>query len=114
MKKSRSGPSGRTKSRQERLAAGEQVKSAVDIVLAVAEAVRVAGEVPSGMVYAMLVGQVSITSFESVIALLASQRIAIRTFACSSGVRSLARLVSFVGLGFVLTSRACRIAMGEA
>jgi hypothetical protein len=41
--------------------------AAVKVVLAVAEAIREAGEVPSGTLYAVLCGQMSIHTYETVV-----------------------------------------------
>lgn len=48
----------------------EQVASAIAVVQTIAEAVRVAGKIPSGHLYAMIMDKVSIQAFESAVALL--------------------------------------------
>lgn len=45
----------------------EQVKAAFTMVAAVAEAIREAGEIPSGTLYAVLCSKVDITGYEAII-----------------------------------------------
>jgi len=45
----------------------EQVKAALAVTLAVAEAIREAKEIPSGTLYSMLIGRVDITGYEAMI-----------------------------------------------
>ena len=44
-----------------------QIKAALAMTFAVAEAIREAGEIPSGTLYAMLMGKVDIQGYESMI-----------------------------------------------
>lgn len=44
-----------------------QLKAALAITLAVAEAIREAKEIPSGTLYAMLVGKVDLQGYEAII-----------------------------------------------
>ena len=44
--------------------------SEIEVLLAVCEAIRVAGEIPSGTLYAMLIGVVTIEAFETCLAIL--------------------------------------------
>jgi|SRR6185369_438684 len=45
----------------------QQVASAMQITLAVAEAIRKAGRIPSGHLYAMLIGKVDIDGYQAMI-----------------------------------------------
>ena len=44
-----------------------QVKAALAVTMAVAETIREAGEVPSGTVYAALIGRVSLEGYQSML-----------------------------------------------
>ena len=45
----------------------QQVAAAMQITLAVAEAIRTAGRIPSGHLYAMLIGKVDIDGYQALI-----------------------------------------------
>ena len=57
----------------------EQVGPALDAVLAVGEAVREAGEVPAGTLYAALCGRMDLGSFEGLVKVLQGARLVERT-----------------------------------
>jgi hypothetical protein len=48
----------------------ETVNSAVNVVLAVSEAIRELGRVPSGQLYAHLCGKFSLSQYESILSIL--------------------------------------------
>jgi hypothetical protein len=47
----------------------EQLKAGLNIVLAVTEAIREAGEIPAGTLYAVLVGKVDIQGFDKIVSI---------------------------------------------
>lgn len=47
----------------------EQLKAGLSIVLAVTEAIREAGEIPAGTLYAVLLGQVDLQGFEKIVSI---------------------------------------------
>jgi hypothetical protein len=49
-----------------------QVKAALDVTLALADAIRELGAIPSGKLYVLVMGMMSIESYEKAIALLTS------------------------------------------
>jgi len=48
----------------------EQIKSALNLTFAVTEAIREAGEIPSGTLYVLLCGKLDITAYNSMIEML--------------------------------------------
>jgi len=53
----------------------EQLRAAVNTAAAVAEAIRTAGEIPAGHLYAVLCGSLSAGTFDSLIALLGQAKL---------------------------------------
>lgn len=57
----------------------EQVHAGMKTVIAVAEAIRELGRVPSGHLYAQLMGELSLDAYERIIAILVKQGLVQRT-----------------------------------
>jgi hypothetical protein len=47
----------------------EQIKAAFQMVTAVTEAIREAGEIPAGTLYAVLMGRVDLAGFEKIVSI---------------------------------------------
>ena len=64
-----------TKAMDARQALDGQAKVAVGIVLAASETIRQAREIPSGSLYAMLMGKINMSQYETILRILAGARL---------------------------------------
>ena len=48
----------------------EQLKSGLNMIVAVTEAIREAGEIPEGTLYGVLVGKIELPAFEKMVAMI--------------------------------------------
>lgn len=53
----------------ETTATKEKLKAGLSVVLAVTEAIREAGEIPAGTLYAVLIGKVDLQGFERIVSI---------------------------------------------